>query len=60
MRIIIHFGIFIALVLPDDVLQEALPGNMRRGEHFLLFMKRFTEYLKVEKQETLIVLLMIF
>ncbi|XP_019851833.1 PREDICTED: TFIIH basal transcription factor complex helicase XPD subunit-like [Amphimedon queenslandica] len=33
-------------VLPDDVLQEALPGNMRRGEHFLLFMKRFAEYLK--------------
>nr|KAG5712902.1 hypothetical protein BaRGS_007499 [Batillaria attramentaria] len=33
-------------VLPDEILQEAVPGNIRNAEHFLLFMKRFVEYLK--------------
>lgn len=33
-------------VLPDDVLQEAVPGNIRRAEHFVAFLKRFIEYLK--------------
>lgn len=33
-------------VLPDEVLQEAMPGNIRRAEHFIGFIKRFTEYLK--------------
>ncbi|XP_064622367.1 general transcription and DNA repair factor IIH helicase subunit XPD-like [Lineus longissimus] len=33
-------------VLPDEVLQEAVPGNIRNGVHFLAFMKRFVEYLK--------------
>ena len=32
--------------LPDDVLQEAVPGNIRKGEHFAAFMRRFVEYLK--------------
>lgn len=34
--------------LPDDLLQEAVPGNIRRAEHFVAFLKRFVEYLKVE------------
>jgi hypothetical protein len=34
-------------VLPDDMLQEAVPGNIRRAEHFIAFLKRFVEYLKV-------------
>src|SRR4051794_7511867 len=34
-------------VLPDDVLQEAVPGNIRRAEHFVAFLRRFVEYLKV-------------
>lgn len=34
-------------VLPDEVLQEAVPGNIRNCEHFIVFMRRFTEYLKV-------------
>lgn len=34
-------------VLPDDLLQEAVPGNIRRAEHFVAFLKRFIEYLKV-------------
>lgn len=34
-------------VLPDDLLKEAVPGNIRRAEHFVAFLKRFVEYLKV-------------
>ncbi|QPG74525.1 TFIIH/NER complex ATP-dependent 5'-3' DNA helicase subunit [Brettanomyces nanus] len=33
-------------VLPTDVLQESIPGSIRRAEHFVSFMKRFIEYLK--------------
>ena len=33
--------------LPDDLLKEAVPGNIRRAEHFTTFLKRFIEYLKV-------------
>lgn len=36
-------------VLPDDLLKEAVPGNIRRAEHFVAFLKRFIEYLKVSK-----------
>jgi len=35
------------LVLPDDLLNEAIPGNIRKAEHFVAFLKRFVEYLKV-------------
>jgi len=33
-------------VIPDEILQEAIPGNIRNAEHFVGFMKRFIEYLK--------------
>jgi DNA excision repair protein ERCC-2 len=33
--------------LPADLLNEAVPGNIRRAEHFVAFLKRFIEYLKV-------------
>lgn len=33
--------------LPQDLLQEAVPGNIRRAEHFTAFLARFVEYLKV-------------
>ncbi|XP_048355261.1 general transcription and DNA repair factor IIH helicase subunit XPD isoform X1 [Sphaerodactylus townsendi] len=33
-------------VLPDEILQEAVPGNIRTAEHFVGFLKRFLEYLK--------------
>lgn len=33
-------------ILPDHVLQEAVPGSIRKGEHFVAFMKRLIEYLK--------------
>ncbi|PBP23266.1 tfiih complex helicase [Diplocarpon rosae] len=32
--------------LPDDLLKEAVPGNIRRAEHFIAFLIRFVEYLK--------------
>lgn len=34
-------------VLPDEVLQEAIPGNIRTAEHFIAFLKRFIEYIKI-------------
>ena len=34
-------------VLPEDLLKEAVPGNIRRAEHFIAFLRRFIEYLKV-------------
>lgn len=33
--------------MPDDLLKEAVPGNIRKAEHFVAFLKRFVEYLKV-------------
>lgn len=33
-------------VLPQDLLKEAIPGNIRRAEHFISFLKRLIEYLK--------------
>lgn len=33
-------------VLPQDLLREAVPGNIRRAEHFISFLKRFIEYIK--------------
>lgn len=33
-------------VLPKDLLDEAVPGNIRKAEHFVSFLKRFIEYLK--------------
>lgn len=33
-------------VLPSEILQEAVPGNIRNAEHFVSFLKRFLEYLK--------------
>lgn len=33
-------------VLPDEILQEAVPGTIRTAEHFVGFLRRFMEYLK--------------
>lgn len=43
----------IAIVLPEDLLTEAVPGNIRRAEHFVAFLKRFIEYLKVRTPASL-------
>lgn len=34
-------------VLPQDILEEAIPGNIRQAEHFVSFLDRFNEYLKL-------------
>ncbi|KAJ1643956.1 TFIIH/NER complex ATP-dependent 5'-3' DNA helicase subunit [Dispira simplex] len=33
-------------VLPNAVLDDAVPGNIRKAEHFIAFLRRFIEYLK--------------
>lgn len=33
-------------VLPDAILEEAIPGNIRKAEHFVAFIRRFIEYLR--------------
>ncbi|CCJ29560.1 unnamed protein product [Pneumocystis jirovecii] len=33
-------------ILSDDLLKEAIPGNIRKAEHFVAFLKRFVEYMK--------------
>ncbi|KMT07807.1 hypothetical protein BVRB_6g146200 [Beta vulgaris subsp. vulgaris] len=32
--------------LPDDILKEAVPGNIRRAEHFLSVLRRLVQYIK--------------
>jgi hypothetical protein len=41
------------IVLPEDLVKEAVPGNIRKAEHFVAFLKRFVEYLKVHDSLTL-------
>lgn len=36
-------------VLPDDVVREAMPGNLQRAQHFLSFMRRIIHYLAVRE-----------
>lgn len=36
-------------VLSNDMVEEAIPGNIRKAEHFIAFLRRFIEYLKVSK-----------
>lgn len=38
--------------LPDDLLTEAVPGNIRRAEHFIAFLKRFIEFIKTRMKTT--------
>ncbi|KAL6748525.1 hypothetical protein V8C86DRAFT_1139607 [Haematococcus lacustris] len=33
-------------VLPQDILQETVPGNIRRAEHFVAFMRRLVTYMR--------------
>jgi DNA excision repair protein ERCC-2 len=32
--------------LPEDIIRETVPGNIRRAEHFVAFMNRFVAFLK--------------
>ncbi|KAH7731005.1 DNA excision repair protein ERCC-2 [Aphelenchoides avenae] len=33
-------------VLPNEILQEAVPGNIRMADHFIVFLRRLLEYVK--------------
>ena len=33
-------------VLPDDIVNEAIPGNIRRAEHFVSLMRRLVNFMK--------------
>ncbi|XP_018647197.1 DNA repair helicase rad3/xp-d, putative, partial [Schistosoma mansoni] len=33
--------------LPDDILQESIPGSLRSADSFLSFLRRFLEYVKL-------------
>ncbi|CAI5509180.1 unnamed protein product [Closterium sp. Naga37s-1] len=39
-------------LLPADILQEAMPGNIRHAEHFLAFLRRFLSYLQTRLNTT--------
>tara|TARA_B110000977_G_scaffold191665_1_gene264113 strand:- start:841 stop:3186 length:2346 start_codon:yes stop_codon:yes gene_type:complete len=41
-------------VIPDDILREAVPGNIRRAEHFVAFLRRFVEYMKTRMRATVV------
>lgn len=33
-------------MLPDEILQQAVPGNLRRADSFISFLRRLVEHLK--------------
>lgn len=35
-------------VIPSDILEQAVPGNIRKAEHFLGFMKKIIQYLRTQ------------
>lgn len=37
-------------LLPDDIMQEAVPGNIRKAEHFVTFLKKVVEFFKKRLQ----------
>lgn len=41
--------------LPEDIVREAVPGNIRRAEHFVAFMQRFVGFLKRRLEVTTVV-----
>ena len=54
-------------ILPQDILDEAVPGNIRKAEHFVVFLKRVVEFMKkklkgpvIEKQTPLALLFAMF
>lgn len=33
-------------VLPNEILEESMPGTIRTAKHFMIFMRRIMEYVK--------------
>ncbi|EGC30807.1 hypothetical protein DICPUDRAFT_50564 [Dictyostelium purpureum] len=42
-------------VLPNDVIQEAVPGNIRKAEHFMSLIKRVIDYLKSRLKSQMVI-----
>lgn len=36
-------------VIPSDILEESVPGNIRKSEHFISFLRRLIQYLRDKK-----------
>lgn len=36
-------------VIPNDILEESVPGNIRKSEHFISFLRRLIQYLRDKK-----------
>lgn len=43
-------------VLPDAILQEAVPGMIRNAQHFLFFLRRLIEYIRHRMRITAVVI----
>lgn len=41
-------------VLPSDLLRETVPGNIRRANHFLMFLRSWVEFLKKQLKQSLV------
>lgn len=39
-------GVLANPVLPEDILQEAVPGNIRKAEHFVTFLKKIVDHFR--------------
>eukprot|EP01132_Coremiostelium_polycephalum_P004981 gene4981-6202_t len=42
-------------VLPNDVIQEAVPGNIRKAEHFISLIRRVVDYLKSRLKSQMVI-----
>lgn len=42
-------------IVPGDLLEEAVPGNIRQGQHFVAFLRRFLEHLKAKMRSVHVV-----
>jgi DNA excision repair protein ERCC-2 len=40
--------VFANPLLSSDILEEAVPGNIRKAEHFVAFLKKIVQYLKTQ------------
>jgi DNA excision repair protein ERCC-2 len=44
-----HEDVFANPVIPEDILEETVPGNIRKAEHFVYFLRRLVQYLRDKK-----------
>jgi DNA excision repair protein ERCC-2 len=44
-----HDDVLANPVIPEDILEETVPGNIRKAEHFVYFLRRLVQYLRDKK-----------